>query len=452
MIQRYEQLAETPVHEVALDGLTAGIEAADPARLTRSTVSLAESALEIGAETVSIDAYDEIIVLGGGKAAGVVAAELESVLGDRLDGGIVVTDTPVDTDRLKVLPGAHPVPSQQGVEGTKQLLERAAAAGERTLIVGVITGGGSALLAAPDEGISLGELQSTTQSLLDSGATIDEINTVRKHLSAIKGGRLAAAAAPGRICGLVLSDVVGNDLATIASGPFVPDTSTYRDAQAVIERYDCQVPEAVTRRLQRGVDGRIDETPDADNPVFDRVSTTLLGDNMVALRAAAEAASKAGFEPLVLSSRIRGESREAAKTQVAIAEEIRSTGQPIEPPAAIVSGGETTVTVRGEGTGGPNGEFVVSTGVELDEQGVVVAAVDTDGIDGITDAAGGIVDSETVDRQRGRNGLADNDAYGVLKEADALIRTGPTGTNVNDLRIVVVPAVDRDGEPNCRSE
>jgi len=452
MIQQREQLADTRAHEVALDSLTAGIAAADPARLTRSTVSLAGSTLRMGETTVSLEEYDEIIVLGGGKAAAVVAKEIESVLGERLDGGIVVTDTPVETDCVEILPGDHPMPSQRGVESTRQLLEQADAADEETLVVSVITGGGSALLAAPAEGISLGELQSTTQSLLDSGATIDEINAVRKHLSAIKGGQLAASTAPGRICGLILSDVVGDELATIASGPFVADASTYREAQRVIERYDCQVPEAVVRRLQRGVSGRIDETPGVDDPVFDRVSTTLLGDNGVAVRAAAEAASEAGFEPLILSSQIRGESREAAKTQVAVAEETRLSGHPVEPPVAIVSGGETTVTVSGGGTGGPNGEFVVSAGVELDEPKVVVAAVDTDGIDGITDAAGGIVDSETIESQQGRDGLADNDAYGVLEQAGALIRTGPTGTNVNDLRIVVIPAVDSECEPRRRSE
>ena len=214
----------------------------------------------------------------------------------------------------------------------------------------------------------------------------------------------------------------------------------------MVDHYNCEVPQAVQRRLEAGVAGEIEETPGVGSPVFDRVSTTILGDNMVAVRAAAEAASDAGFEPLVLSSGIRGEAREAAKTQVAIAEEILSTGEPLEPPAAVVSGGETTVTVRGDGTGGPNQEFVLSAAVELDEAGVVAGAVDTDGIDGVTDAAGGIVGSETVDSGAATTALADNDAYRLLNKVDALIRTGPTGTNVNDLRVVIVD------EPTIGSE
>lgn len=443
MIERRETLSRSTARQVTLDCLTAGIKAADPAQLTQETVSVSGATLTVGETSSSLDEFDEIIVLGGGKAAGVVAAELESILGERLTGGCVVTTTPVDTESVELLPGDHPVPGEASLNSTQQLLSAAAAADERTLVVGVITGGGSALLAAPADGLSLQDLQSTTQSLLDCGATIDEINAVRKHLSAIKGGRLAATVAPAQVCCLVLSDVVGNDLETIASGPFVPDSSSYRTAQAVIDRYDCRVPQAVRRRLQAGVAGTTEETPGVDSPVFDRSSTTLLGENMVAVRAAAEQAQTEGFEPLVLSSRIRGESRAAAATQVAIAEEMRSTGEPVSPPAVIVSGGETTVTVQGDGTGGPNQEFVVAAGLELDEPGVVVAAVDTDGIDGVTDAAGGIVDSETISTEQARTALADNDTYTALERTEALIRTGATGTNVNDLRVIVVPESDR---------
>ena len=446
MIDQREQLERSTAHTVALDALTAGIAAADPARLTRERVSVSESTVMVGESTISLDGVDEVVVLGGGKAAGMVAAELESLLGDRLDGGVVVTNSPVEAERIEQLPGDHPVPGDASLKNSRRLLSAARDAGENTLILAVITGGGSALMAAPTEGLSLGDIQSTTQSLLDSGATIDEINAVRKHLSRIKGGQLATAAAPAGIHCLLISDVVGNDLGTIASGPFVPDGSTYSEALAVVDRYDCDVPETVRQRLDAGVAGELAETPTSDSPVFDRVSTTLLGDSMIAVRAAAESAREAGFEPLVLSSRIRGEAREAAKTQVAIAEEIRSTGEPLDPPVAVVSGGETTVTVEGNGTGGPNQEFVLSAGLELDVSEVVVAAVDTDGIDGVTDAAGGIVDCETVPPEAGAEALAANDAYPLLNDVDALIRTGATGTNVNDLRIVVVeePAAEFD--------
>ncbi|ERH03134.1 MAG: putative glycerate kinase [Halonotius sp. J07HN6] len=444
MIDNREELARSPAHEVALDCLQAGIEAADPAELTRDAVSY-DDTLRVDDTSYALDDFDEVLVLGGGKAAAVVAAELEVILGEQLDAGVVVTDTPVSTDCVDVLAGDHPVPSEAGVASTRRLLGTADEADESTLVLGVITGGGSALMAAPAEGISLADLQSTTDALLASGATITEINAVRKHCSAIKGGRLATATQPATVHCLVVSDVVGNDLATIASGPFVADPTTYADASDVLDRYNCEVPDAVSRRLDRGGTGELDETPTAGDPVFDSVTTTIIGDGMTAVGAAADRASEAGFDPLVLSSRVRGEAREAAKTHVAIAEEIAVTGEPTSPPAVVVSGGETTVTVGGDGTGGPNQEFVLSAAVELAGGAIedaVVAAVDTDGIDGITDAAGGIVDATTVDPAVARRALADNDATAALAAADALVSTGPTGTNVNDLRVVVVPATD----------
>ena len=460
MIRNRDQLSATLAHEVALDCLAAGIEAADPARLTREAVSLADGTLTVDDASYNLADYDEVLVLGGGKAAAVVAAELEVILGDTLDGGLVITDSPdtspVSTQHVEVLAGDHPIPSERGVEGTRRLLDAAETADESTLILGVITGGGSALMAAPAAGLSLADLQATTDALLASGATIDEINAVRKHCSAIKGGRLAAATQPADVCSLVVSDVVGNDLATIASGPLVGDPTTYADAREVLDRYDCAVPTAITDHLEGGAAGERDETPTPGDPVVASVTTTIIGDGRTAVEAAANRASEAGFDPLVLSSQIRGEAREAAKTQVAIAEEIQASGQPIAPPVVVVSGGETTVTVDGDGDGGPNQEFALSAAIELaaaatgdssDGDGVddgnavgdtVVAAVDTDGIDGPTDAAGGIVDSETVTAAAGRRALAANDATPLLAEADALIETGPTGTNVNDLRVVVI--------------
>ena len=456
MIRNRDQLPSSPAHEVALDCLAAGIEAADPARLTCEAVSLTDGTLTVGDASYDLADYGAVIVLGGGKAAAVVAAELEAILGDALDGGLVITDSPdaspVPTQRVEVLASDHPIPSERGVGSTRRLLNTAEAADESTLILGVITGGGSALMAAPAAMVSLADLQATTDALLASGATIDEINAVRKHCSAIKGGWLAAAAQPADIRSLVVSDVVGNDLATVASGPLVGDPTTYADAREVLDRYDCDVPAAVIDHLDRGIAGEIRETPTPGDPVFTSVTTTIIGDGRTAVEAAADRATEAGFDPVVLSSQIRGEAREAAKTQVAIAEEIQASGRPIVPPAVVVSGGETTVTLDGDGTGGPNQEFALSAAVELaaaaaDDSGVgdavgdtVVAAVDTDGIDGPTDVAGGIVDSETIASGVGRNALAENNAGAALGAADALIDTGPTGTNVNDLRVVVVDA------------
>ncbi|XVH31338.1 glycerate kinase type-2 family protein [Haloferacaceae archaeon DSL9] len=438
-----DSLARTPAHALALDCLAAGIDAAHPRAVTRGAVAVDGTALRIGDETYDLDAYDAVIALGGGNAASQVARELEAILGDRLDGGGVVTDDPVETERIAVLPGDHPVPSDRGVESTREVLQRARRADERTLVIGVITGGGSALLAAPAGTLTADALRGTTDALLKSGATIHEINAVRKHLSALKGGRLAAAAAPATVACLVLSDVVGNDLDTIASGPFVPDRTTYADAIAVLDRYDVTVPDSIRSRLEAGVAGERDETPKPGDRVFDRVSTHVIADGFTALRAAADLAGDAGYDPLILSSRIRGEAREAAKTHVAVAEEMRATGNPIDPPAVVLSGGETTVTIRGDGDGGPNQEFALAAAAEFagatDAAGVVVGSVDTDGVDGATDAAGALVDAETVDAAAAHAALADNDAYPLLDDAGAILRSGPSGTNVNDLRVVVVP-------------
>ncbi|MFB6126714.1 MAG: glycerate kinase [Halolamina sp.] len=443
----------------ALACLEAGIEAAHPRTVVRDVVRLDGDGgggddgddsdgetLHVRDRAYDLDAYDEVVVLGGGNAAGHVAAALESVLGERLDGGVVVTDDPVDTDRVDVREGDHPVPSRRGVAGARAVLESAGAAGEETLVLAVVTGGGSALLPAPAGEVTLSELRATTDALLESGATIHEINAVRKRCSALKGGRLALEAAPATVAGLVLSDVVGNDHSVVASGPTAPDDSTTETARSVLDRYDVDAPSGVTDRLERTAAGAVPETPGADHPAFDRVENHLLADGFVAIDAAAAAAADRGYETLVLSSRVRGSAREAATTHAAVAEEIEATGNPVAPPAVVLSGGETTVAVDGAGEGGPNQEFALGAALDLDAERTTVAAVDTDGIDGATDAAGAVVDGSTVDSRAAvadaRAALADNDAYPLLAAEGALLDTGPTGTNVNDLRVVVV------GEPS----
>ncbi len=424
---------------MALDCVAAGIEAADPAVVVPERVSLDGDELTVAGETYDLGGYDRVLVVGGGNAAATVASALEGVLGDRLAGGVVITDNPVEADAVSVLPGDHPVPSERGVDSTRELLSVAEGATEDDLVLAVITGGGSALLPAPAGDLSLADLQGTTEALLASGATIHEINAVRKHCSDVKGGQLAAALAPATVAGVVLSDVVGNDLDVIASGPITPDGSTFGDALNVVERYDVDLPDAVADRLRRGDRGEIGETPGEGDPAFERVTTHVIADGNTALESAAAVASERGYEPLVLSSRVRGEAREAAKTAAAIAEECAATGTPVEPPAVLLSGGETTVTITGDGTGGPNQEFALSAAVELSEPGVTVASVDTDGIDGGSDAAGGIVGADAeVPRVEARDALADNDAGGFLESQDGVILTGPTNTNVNDLRVLIV--------------
>ncbi|MFB6078560.1 MAG: glycerate kinase [Halarchaeum sp.] len=426
---------------LARECVTAGIDAANPARVVRDELTRDGGALRIGDETVALDDYEDVVVLGGGNAAAGVAAALEDVLGERLSGGLVVTDDPVATERVTVRRADHPTPSERGRDAARELCERAERAGEETLVLAVVTGGASALLPAPASGLSLDDVRATTDALLESGATIDEVNAVRKHCSALKGGRLARLLAPARVVTLAFSDVVGDDLAVVGSGPTVPDPTTYADALAVLDGYEISVPDAVRAHLDAGARSERDETPDTDESVFARVTTHVLATNRTTVDAAAERAHEAGYDVLVLSTRIRGEAREAATTHVAVAEEVLASGDPIGAPCVVLSGGECTVTVRGDGTGGPNQEFALSAARDV-PAGATLAAVDTDGRDGATDAAGAIVDSETLAdraaRREATRALRENDAYPVLDDADALLTTGRTGTNVNDLRVLVV--------------
>ncbi|ELY90478.1 glycerate kinase type-2 family protein [Natrinema altunense] len=444
MIANRDRLAASEAREIALECVEAGIEAGHPRTVVHDTVALEGETLRIADATYDLREYDALVVLGGGNAAAHVAVALEAILGDRIDGGIVVTDDPVETERVTVRVGDHPIPSTRGVDAADDVLAAAAAADGDTLVLAAITGGGSALMPAPAGDLSLDDLRTTTDALLASGADIGDINAVRKHLSALKGGRLARRAAPATVASLVLSDVVGNDPSVIASGPVAPDGSTFDDALAVCERYEIDAPGPVQARLEHGAAGEIAETPGPDDAAFETVSNHIVADGMTTLDAARDAAAERGYETLVLSSRVRGEARDAAATHVAIAEEVLATGRPVAPPAVVLSGGETTVTVRGDGTGGPNQEFAASAALELADGGdiedggeIAVAAVDTDGSDGATDTAGALVDGTTVaDSDAAREALAENDAYPYLESRDGLLFTGPTGTNLNDLRVI----------------
>jgi len=438
-IRNREELATTPARDLALECVEAGIEAAHPRQVVRSSVSLEGDRLTVADATYDLSEHEEVLLVGGGKATGTVATVLADILGDRPTGGAIVTTESVDIPGVESFEGGHPVPNEEGVRGARRVLELADGAGEETLVLAVITGGGSALMTAPAEGIDLADVQAVTDAMLEAGMEIHDINAVRKHVSAIKGGTLARRAAPATICTLVFSDVVGNDLSVIASGPTVPDDSTYADALDALDRYGVEAPEAVRSRLEKGAAGDVPETPDASDPAIAGVDTHVLADGMTALAAARDIADEAGYRTVILSSRIRGEAREAAKVHAAVAEECHATGTPVEPPAVVLSGGELTVTVRGEGSGGPSTEFALASALELDELGTTVAAVDTDGIDGHADAAGGLVDSDTVtDAGPAREALANSDAATYLREHDGAVLTGPTGTNVNDIRAVVL--------------
>ena len=460
-----ERHASDPVSDLALDCVLAGIEAAHPERVVADALSLdgdrlAVTGVDGATVTRDLATYDRVVVVGAGNAAGHFAAAVERRLGDRIDDGAVVTDDPVETKRIAVLPGDHPTPSEAGVESARRVRALAADADEDDLVIGLLTGGGSALLAAPADGVGLDALRETTEALLASGATIAEINAVRKHLSAVKGGGLARAVAPADALGLAISDVTGDDPGVIASGPLSPDPTTYADALAVLDRYGIDAPGAATDRLDRGAAGAVAESPKPGDPAFDGVAVSVVANARTALDAAREVAAARGYEPLVLSSRVRGEAREAAKTHAAVAEQCGAVGEPVEPPAVVLAAGEVTVTLGDDpGRGGPNEEFALSAAVELADagaagDGVVVASVDTDGIDGATDAAGALIDDRLVgdgperalSRDAAAAALDAHDAHPALDEAGALLRTGPTGTNVNDLRVSVIPAGESRSE------
>ncbi len=439
MIENRSALAASGRHDVALDCIEAGLDRVRPERIVDDAMAVDGAVLTVDGSTYDLGAFEEVVVVGGGNAAGHLAASVEGVLGERIQTGVVVTDVPCETARIEQIRGAHPIPDEAAVAGARQVLERVQAANGDTLVLAVLSGGASALLPAPADPVSLADLQTVTDQLLQGGAAIEELNAVRKHLSRLKGGQLARAAAPATVVGLVVSDVVGNRLDVIASGPLSPDTSTFEEAQTALEAYDIGVPDGVRERLAAGAAGDIPETPHPGDDAFDTVSVHVIADGLAALEAAADTAADHGYEPLVLGDRIRGEATEAATVHVGIGESIAATGTPTEPPAVVLSGGETTVTVQGDGTGGPNQEFALSSAIELAQESICVASVDTDGIDGPTDAAGAIVTAaDGRPAATARAALQSNNASQFLARTDSLIRTGPTGTNVNDLRVLVV--------------
>ncbi|MFT4884427.1 MAG: glycerate 2-kinase [Natronomonas sp.] len=426
----FDRAPETPAHELAVDCLRAGIEAANPEAAVRRHCTVSEGTLRIRDAEYDLDGFDHVLVLGGGKAADDLTAGLESLLGDRIDGGLVITnEQTAKLERVTVRTGGHPTPDEESLAGAEAVLEAAEAADERTLVLAAITGGGSALLCAPVEDVSLAAFQQVTDRLLDAGAPIEDVNTVRRACSGIKGGGLAAAAAPATVVGLLVSDVVGDDPSVIASGPTVPAAVDPEAALAVLDRYGVDVPE---------IEASL-EAADPESAPAVTVANHVIASGRDAVDAAVEAAREADYEPCLLSTRIEGEASEAGRFHAAVAAEALDSSQPVSPPAVLLSAGETTVSVTGDGMGGPNLEWALAAGLDASD-GAVFAAVDTDGSDGSTDAAGAIVDAETIDDEAAaRRALAANDSYPFLENCDALLRSGPTGTNVNDLRVVVIP-------------
>lgn len=384
------------------------------------------------------------IVIGAGKAAGAMARAVERSWTGEL-AGLVVTryGHSVPTDCIEVLEAGHPVPDQAGVNASRRILERVQGLSEDDLVLCLISGGGSALLSLPADGISLSDKQMVTSALLRCGATISEINTVRKHLSAIKGGRLGVACYPAQVVTLVISDVPGDDLSVIASGATVADPTSYEDAMAVLDQYQVDVPAAVRALLQ----AKPDETPKPGDARLNTVRNVLIATPHMALQAAAQVARRAGYTPMILSDRIEGESRDVAQTHGALVRQVLASSHPVKAPAVLLSGGETTVTIQGEsGRGGPNSEFLLALAIDLDGLGGVHAlACDTDGIDGSEDNAGAVITPDTLARAKAAGldapaCLAGHDAYAFFDGLNDLVITGPTLTNVNDFRAIVIEA------------
>ncbi|HVC33917.1 MAG TPA: glycerate kinase [Chloroflexota bacterium] len=430
-----------------MDLVQAALAAVEPGAAVRAHLHLTGPVLRVDDQPYDLEAFRHVYVVGGGKASAPMAQATEGILGERITAGVVSVKYGyrAPTQRIEIDQAGHPIPDERALQATQKMIDLLEHARSDDLVICLISGGGSALMVAPAPGITLADERRLTNELLRSGASINEINTVRKHLSRIKGGGLARIAAPATTITLIVSDVLGNPLDVIASGPTVPDSTTFVDAWDVLERYGLidDLPPAVAQRFQDGLAGRIPDTPKPGDPIFDRTQNVVVASNAHAVRAAVERARQARLATLLLSTSIEGEAREVAKVFAAIGRELRRSDNPVARPAAIVAGGETTVTVKGQGRGGRNQEFALSAAIELaGVADVSIVAFATDGTDGFTDAAGAIVDGSTIARAQAlgldaRCALADNDSYPFFQKLGDLIATGPTNTNVDDLYMII---------------
>ena len=404
--------------------------------------------LRAGNFRLALKEFDRVFVIAVGKAAVPMGAAASQVLGRALAGGIAVTKhghARRILRKIAVLEAGHPIPDESGLIASEKVGTLLKDLNARDLLIVLVSGGASGVLPAPAEPITLSAKQQTTDLLLRAGADITELNAVRKHLSLLKGGKLAALAYPATVVSLLLSDVIGDPLETIGSGPTAPDPTTFSDALAVLDKYRVRnrVPKAVRSWLQDGAAGKVLETPKPGNPIFQNVHNVVVGGNRLALEAAAQKSRALGYHTLILSSTMHGETREVARVHAQVLCEVRRSGHPIRPPACILSGGETTVTVHGHGKGGRNQEFALAAAIEIDGlRDSLIASLGTDGTDGPTDAAGAIVTGQTITRAFALGldaaaHLRENDSYPFFDDLGDLIRTGPTGTNVMDIHLML---------------
>jgi len=428
----------------------AAIAAVDPEAAVLRRVTRDGDVLRVGSREIDLAAARNIFVVGAGKASAFMARALESVLGDRITAGAVNVKTGhgCALRKVRVQEAAHPIPDAAGVEGSRRIEKLLEGAAEGDLVICCLSGGGSALLPLPVESVGLEEKRRITGDLLACGAPIQEVNAVRKHLSRIKGGQLARMARPAKVVTLIMSDVIGDRLDVIASGPTAPDESTFQQALDIIRKYGLEgrLSEGAAAHLRAGAAGRAPETPKPGDPLFEGVTNIIVANNAAAVEAAAEEARRLGYAPYVVSTAVEGEARTVAAAQAGIARGVREKAVPVAPPACLISGGETTVTLRGDGKGGRNQEFALAGALALRGcAGVTLLAAGTDGTDGPTDAAGAFADGETCARAEAAgldasDFLARNDSYNFFRRLDDLLITGPTGTNVMDLYLFLINA------------
>jgi glycerate 2-kinase len=437
----------------AKDLLLHGIEAADGYRVMQQNLFIDKETLVvrgISGEKVEYDLkkFRRILVIGFGKVSGSMAYALEDILKSYIAGGVVIVKqgSRVDLEKIQIVEATHPVPDAKSIEGAQQVVRMLAEISQDDLVICLISGGGSALCTLPSKGIKLTDIQTITQSLLTSGADIFEVNTIRKHLSQIKGGQLAKLAYPASIMSLIISDVIGDRIDTIASGPTAPDTTTFRDAYDILQKYGLfqNAPASIRPRIKAGFEGNIGDTPTIDDRAFQKTRNIVIANNLNALRAIATKAGHHCYETLVLSSRIEGETRHVAEIYAALIKELVESPHPMPTPACITAGGEMTVRVTGKGKGGRNSDFCLALVPLISgRKRVVVLSAGTDGIDGSTDAAGGIIDGMTFSRAQNMGldvtkALADHDSYSILKKSGDLLVIGPTGTNVMDIQLILI--------------
>lgn len=431
--------------------LAACIDAVNPAAAIRTYVKRDAEDILVGNEVYHLNDYENTYVVGAGKAGAPMSIALSEILGEKLTKGIVIIKDGFTGEaksrlspHISLVEASHPIPDKRGVEATKNIIHLLRSAGKKDLIFCLISGGGSALLTAPAAGIELEDIQELIQILLTTGANINEINSLRKHLDAVKGGQLLKIASPARVISLILSDVIGNHLDVIASGPTVPDQSTFKDASSVLEKYKIinRVPERIRAYINRGLEGKVSETPKPRDHIFDFNQIIIIGSNKTAAQSAVQKAVSEGINSLILTTYMQGEARYTGDFIASIAQQLRSEHPPVKLPACMVFGGETTVEIRGEGKGGRNQELALGAVTNVSGlSNTALVALATDGEDGPTDAAGAVVTGETLNRANNlqmnpRDYLIRNDSYSFFSDLDDLLKPGPTYTNVNDLVFV----------------